>query len=149
MGPVIPFCTTWVCRMNRIRARQVALARATSVTPRQSVVDSPPALQPHRAWPSIHRSLLGLLAWLQNPRTASGGNMTKPIDMSIVESVDRPYLIGAGTFLVAAHFRSNVYVKRLPGTRCTNAPHKVLNRAELRAPGRSNNSGNGKGGAGK
>jgi hypothetical protein len=88
--------------MNRIRARQVAVASATLVTCRQDVVDSPPALQPRRARLSIHGSLLGLLAWLQNPRTASGGNMTKRIDMSIAQSVDRPYVIGAGTFLVAA-----------------------------------------------
>jgi hypothetical protein len=146
MGPAIPFCTTWVCRMNRMHARQVALARSTSVTPRQSVVDSPPAPQAQGAWPGIHRRLLGLLAWLQNPRTVSAGSMPTPIDMSMVERVDRPYLIGAGTFLVAAYFRSNVYVTDLPDTCCTIAPHKVLNRAEVRAPGRSNNSGMAPGG---
>jgi hypothetical protein len=138
MGRAIPFCSTWVCRMNRLHAGQVALARSTSVTPRHSVVDLPPAPQAHRAWPGIHRRLLGLLAWLQNPRTVDGGRMPTPIDMSMVERVDRPYLIGAGTFLVAAYFRSNVYVTDLPDTCCTTPPHKVLNRAEVRAPGRSN-----------
>lgn len=140
MGPAIPFCTMCVCHMNRMHARQVAPARSTSATPRRNVVDSP-AAQAQGVWPGIHRRLLGLLAWLQNPRTAGGGRMPTPIEMSMVERVDGPYLIGAGTFLVAAYFRSNVYVTDQPDTCCTTPPHKALNRAEVRAAGRSNNSG--------
>ena len=91
-------------RMNRTHTGQVALAQTPPGT----------AQRARRAWLPGRRSMLGLLTWLQNPPTIRGGSNVMPIDMSVVERVGRPYVIGPGTFLIAACFRSNLHGAHQP-----------------------------------
>lgn len=91
-------------------------------TPVGTTMHNTPGLRPRAAcslrqvrWLTGRGSLLGLLRWLQGMPTTRGGTADSepqgtdaraPLDLSAVECVGRPYVIGPGTYLVAAYLRA-------------------------------------------
>lgn len=102
--------------VTSIYAGQVALALTLAAKAHHEPGDSiPPVTRPQsRTRTARLRGVFQFLPRLRSAPRASHRRVAKPIDMSSVECVGRPYLIGAGTFLVATYLQSRQHASEQP-----------------------------------